>query len=334
MKKIVYLSLLAILTFSCGEKNRFSDIDLSNSPVQPVTIKRFDVDFFAVDTNNIAGSLTQLREKYKNFTDIYLTQIIGNHFANENEVTYEFLTHPVYREFYSDVESSFTDLTDVEKKLTKAFRYINYYFPAIALPQVYTHVSGFGDIIVVTDSILSISLDYYLGAGYSNYKFVDGIYSYMTQNMHREKISSDAIFWWLTTEFPDYINVPRLLDNIIYYGKIMYLTEVAFPDEKKELLMGYTKEQWDWVKANEAQMWNYILENKHLFSTETLVIAKYINPAPFTAFFPNDSPGRTGIWLGWQIVRSYMEKNKDITLPELMNNPDAQDILEKSGYQP
>jgi hypothetical protein len=334
MRKIAYFSLLALFIFSCGKKNRFSDIDLSNSPVQPVEIQRFDIDFFKTDTNNVARSLAGLREKYGNFTDLYLTGIIGNLFTNENEVTREFLTHPAYRKFYSDVETTFTDVTDLEKDLTTAFSYIKHYFPDIEIPQVYTHVSGFGDIIVVTDSILSISLDYYLGSDYQNYQYVDGIHSYMTQNMYRKKIPSDAIFWWLTTEFPDFIEVPQLLDNIIYYGKIMYLTEVAFPKEKKETLMGYTTKQWDWVKANEAQMWNYIMENKHLFSTETLVTAKYINPAPFTSFFPNDSPGRTGIWIGWQIIRSYMDKNKDVTLPELMNNHDAQNILEKSGYRP
>ena len=77
-----------------------------------------------------------------------------------------------------------------------------------------------------------------------------------------------------------------------------------------------------------------ILENKHLFSSESILTAKYINPAPFTAYFPAESPGRTGIWIGWQIVRSFMEKNPQVTLPELMNNPDAQGILERSGYAP
>jgi len=65
-----------------------------------------------------------------------------------------------------------------------------------------------------------------------------------------------------------------------------------------------------------------------------LLTAKYINPAPFTSYFPEESPGRTGIWLGWQIIRSYMDKNQDITLPQLMDNFDVQGILEKSGYRP
>ena len=153
-------------------------------------------------------------------------------------------------------------------------------------------------------------------------------------NYTREKLTSDAIFWWLTTEFPDKIEAVRLIDNMIYYGKIMYLTEVLLPQQNDQEIIGYTNEQYKWCKANEAKMWNYIMENRHLFSTEVLITAKYINPAPFTAFFPNDSPGRTGIWLGWQIVKSYMDKNNDLTLQDLMNNHNENKMLEKSEYLP
>jgi len=114
----------------------------------------------------------------------------------------------------------------------------------------------------------------------------------------------------------------------------MYLTAALLPDVSDTDLMGYTQEQWDWCETNEAQMWNYMLTNKHLFSTEALVIAKYINPAPFTAFFPDYSPGRTGIWIGWQIVKSFMKNNSDVSIQELMNIQNAQNILEASGYHP
>jgi len=334
MRLLSFFLVLLCFFSSCGKKNRFSDVDLSNSPVHQVQIQRFDKDFFAIDTNNVASSLAALREKYGNFVDLYTKQIIGNPITKEDDMVYQFLTHPAYREFYSDCQAKYTNVSDLEGGFTTAFKYAKHYFPHIIIPKVYTHVSGFGDIIVVDEELISVSLDYYLGEDYKNYEYVDGIYIYMIPNLRREKVVPDAVFWWLTTEFPDNIDTPRLLDNMIYYGKIMYLTEVFLPKEKEENLMGYTRQQWKWCKANEGKMWNYIIENKHLFSTDILLTAKYINPAPFTSFFPNESPGRTGKWIGWQIVRSYMDKNKDVTLSELMNNFNAQDILEKSGYRP
>jgi uncharacterized protein YjaZ len=40
------------------------------------------------------------------------------------------------------------------------------------------------------------------------------------------------------------------------------------------------------------------------------------------------------MWVGWQIVKSYMKSNKEVTLSDLMNEIDAQKILSKSKYRP
>ena len=46
----------------------------------------------------------------------------------------------------------------------------------------------------------------------------------------------------------------------------------------------------------------------------------------------NDSPGRIGVWIGWQIIKSYM-KNNDVTLQKLMDtSPEI--IYNKSKYKP
>jgi hypothetical protein len=41
-----------------------------------------------------------------------------------------------------------------------------------------------------------------------------------------------------------------------------------------------------------------------------------------------------GRWIGWQIVRSYMKKNKETSLSELFSFSDSQQILSESGYKP
>ena len=59
-----------------------------------------------------------------------------------------------------------------------------------------------------------------------------------------------------------------------------------------------------------------------------------MNEGPFTAEVTQDSPGRLGLWVGWQIVKSYMHHNQDITIHDLINEGDAQKILEQSFYKP
>ncbi len=334
MKQVIYLFLLTLSMISCG--NDSPSIDVSKSKLEDVKIQRFDIDFYNTDTNNVNANLNKLKDKYGNFVDLYLHRILGiQPMYSDSEMVRKFLTHPAYHEIYGDCEKEYKDVSDIEKQFTGAFKRINTLYPQLKLPKVYTHFSGFGEYIVVNENVLSISLEYYLGADYKKYKYIDGIYEYLYPNLRREKLTSDAIFWWLTTEFvyPE-TEIQELLRNMIYYGKIMYLTAALLPDVSDTDLMGYTQEQWDWCETNEAQMWNYMLTNKHLFSTEALVIAKYINPGPFTAFFPDYSPGRTGIWIGWQIVKSFMKNNSDVSIQELMNIQNAQNILEVSGYNP
>ena len=81
-------------------------------------------------------------------------------------------------------------------------------------------------------------------------------------------------------------------------------------------------------------MWHYMAEYKHLFNTDRLTVGKYCDPAPSTAFFPQDSPGRSGLFVGYNIVKAYLDANTNVTLQELMNNNDASEILEMSGYNP
>ena len=114
----------------------------------------------------------------------------------------------------------------------------------------------------------------------------------------------------------------------------MYLLSVFMPNEKSENIMGYQIEKWNWCKTNEKASWTAVIDQKDLFSTDMLLIRKYMDDAPFTSPISQKSPGRLGTWLGWQIVDSYMKKNKNLSLVDLMNETNSQKILEESGYRP
>jgi uncharacterized protein YjaZ len=78
-----------------------------------------------------------------------------------------------------------------------------------------------------------------------------------------------------------------------------------------------------------------LVEKRELYSTDWRVITKYTQPAPFTnGLSQEQSPGRIGVFIGWRIVSEYMQRNVQVTLHELMNETDAQKILQHSGYRP
>ena len=49
---------------------------------------------------------------------------------------------------------------------------------------------------------------------------------------------------------------------------------------------------------------------------------------------PTEAPGRTGDYIGWQIIRAYMKRYPETTLSDLIKMNDSQTILEKSKYKP
>ena len=76
------------------------------------------------------------------------------------------------------------------------------------------------------------------------------------------------------------------------------------------------------------------MENKLLFSIDPNLMNKYVNDGPTTNGFPKESPGNIGQFLGWQIIKSYMKNNTNVTLKQLMEQKDLIKIFNESKYKP
>ena len=139
---------------------------------------------------------------------------------------------------------------------------------------------------------------------------------------------------WVLTEFEYNDSIDNVVNNMIYHGKIQYLLNAIYPQMSDSLKFGFSGEQLRWCIQNEKQMWDYLIDQKLLFSTDYMLINKLINPAPFTAGFPRKSPGRASVWLGWKIVDAYMQRNDEVSLYDLMKDDDYQHILSESRYEP
>ena len=127
-----------------------------------------------------------------------------------------------------------------------------------------------------------------------------------------------------------------LLDEMIYYGKVLYFNDLMIPFKSESERIGYTDEELKWAQANESYIWRYFVERELLYSTDSKLPNRFINPAPFTKFYleeiDSESPGRLGQYMGWQIVRAYMENN-DVTLKELLVNS-SEAIFNNSKFKP
>jgi uncharacterized protein YjaZ len=115
----------------------------------------------------------------------------------------------------------------------------------------------------------------------------------------------------------------------------LYLKDVLLPETSDAEKIGYTQEQITWCQENESYMWRYFMQEQLLYSTDSKLSTRFINTAPFSKFYleiDNESPGRVGTWIGWQIVRSFMNNN-DVNLQQLLQM-DPIEIFQNSKYKP
>jgi len=321
------------LLMACSDRVPAPDISGIEAGIE---IMRFDADLFELDIDSIPEQIADLEDRYGDFFDIYFNLIIR--IGNPASPAFpghlrRFLTDfDIYR-VKTGVDEVFPDLAWLEEDLERAFRYFMYYFPGYRVPDIYTYISGFNQSVVTSEGIIGIGLDKYLGTGHVFYSQLQ-LPVYQRQIMHPGKVVSDCMMAWAMMEFEFDDSEDNLLSHIIHHGKMLYFLDAVLPGQHDTLKTGFTEQQLQWCRRNENLMWTYLVENKLLFSADVRTISRFVNPAPFTREFTSESPGRAALWLGWQIVSSYMNRNRNVTLKELMEDTDYQRILNQARYRP
>jgi len=330
--KIFFITITTIFLISC---NTDSNPDISTTKIQQQFF-RFDKELYHFSTDTTNSAVISFAKKYHKFLEMYCYQIIGI----GSPYSVDFLDHLktfkedyVVSQVYDKVEKNFADMSSIKKDFNTAFRYYHYYFPDKQIPNIYTFVSGFNTAIVTDDSILGIGLDFYLGKNCKYYQQL-ALPQYIIRKMEPEMMLPDAMKAWLSMIFEPADTSENMLNSMIYQGKIQYAMNTILPDINDTLKFGFSKQKLEWCKDNENRMWTYFVEHKLLFNKEHLLIKKFIDEGPFTPPFGQQSPPRTGTWLGYRIVSQYMANNPDVTLSQLMSEKDYQKILTLSTYNP
>jgi len=333
-KQFLLLGILVTILLAC--KRNPLKVDISDIK-DTIEIVHFNEGLFAIGTKDTLTEITDLSNAYPDFFDLFTYRIIRiGGIADEDfpELIMQFVTDTMILNVKRLVDEEFSEFEKIEKELNQAFKYHKFHFPKKDLPTVYTYISGFNQSVVTAENIIGISLDKYLGRDCRYYRQLSTTPQYKVKNMHKDKLVSDVVYAWGMTEYDENNTATNLMGNIIHYGKLMYFADALLPETHDSLKIGYTTKQLEFCQKNEAQMWSYLVERKMLFSNKRMDIVRYINDAPSTSGFPLESPGRAGVWLGWQIIRQYMRKHPKITLAELMENNNYQQILNDSEYFP
>jgi gliding motility-associated lipoprotein GldB len=309
--------ILLILIVGCVQTNSLEK-EIEGIPI--------DMEIIRFDTIFGQASEMDLEDLKKSYPYLFPKQYHDSIWIKKMKDTIQQqLNEEVFKAFPSNVE--------LEDNLLPLFQHIEYYFSSFDTPLVITLTSDvdYRNKVVLSEDLLMISLDTYLG---SEHRFYIGIAKYISQNMEKSQIVQD-----IASKYADqYIlkNLDRtFLTSMVYYGKQLYLKDLWLPNSSDNQKLGYTEDEFNWILENESEIWRYFIENEVLYSTDPKLLNRFIYPAPFSKFYleiDNDSPGSIGKYIGWQIVRSFMDRNP-VSIKQLMIM-ESDEIFKKSRYKP
>jgi hypothetical protein len=331
---LVLLTLIVPLS-NCTLNKNTKNVDVSGIHVD-VNIKRLEKDLFILNPDSLNTAIPVLLKKYPDFLPFYLGRIMTfGDLQKQPELTldkfHQFLKDTTTHYLFDTTIKTYPDLTFLKSGLEGAFKHYKYYYPDKKIPEVITFISyfGYGNITYDT-TVLGIGLDMYLG---KNFNYPDLIPEFLRQSFSKEYILANSMKVLAAMDYNFEPNDNKLLSAMINNGKQLYFTDLMLPETPDYLKMDYRKQDIEWCKKNEPEIWKFFVDKNLLYSTDANDNAQYVNPGPQTSGMPQDAPGNTGTWMGWQIVRQYMQKYPETTMDQLMKL-DAPQILALSQYKP
>lgn len=334
MKKLSFAAVLVLMSlFGCEKKDKEEQCafvpDTKHITVD-LRIERLEDSVASINTK------TQLVNFLKHHP------VLRDHFFRRagypgdsifiNEL-YHRLTNPAIDTLLMETNRVFGDLSDLKKEFSQAFANLQYYYPNFHPPKIQTILSGLETDLLVSDTLIVIGLDYYLGRGA---KYRPNTYEYMLRRYKKDFIVPSVLLLYgidpgfNKTEISD----KTVLADMIAYGKAYYFARHMLPCVPDSVFIGYTSEEINGARQNEGLIYVRLIENEVLYSTSHQIKQHYLDERPKTLEVGETCPGRIATWIGWEIVNSYADHHPDKKLPQVMAESQANAFFKDSKYRP
>ncbi len=324
------------------KKNRW-EVDTSKVSLE-IKLNRFENQLLALTDQNYAQGLKGLRSRYPDIIEAYTQYIFqlapGDTQKADQVFRHYFIQKPYMDSLKRDVDGVFSPkvIDSVESELTSSFKRIHYFLPRDTIPRFSTVLTGFGYQTFTFNHELCIGLDLFLGRNYRFYRAQNVEYAeYQIRRIEKPYLLPQVLKSYFGSKYDQSELTDRsLLSAMIYAGKQLYFCDVMAPNLADTLKTEYTTAQLKWCGEYEADIFKHFAGKNIFYSTDQGNRITYLSDGPFTNAdgLPNTSAPRLGEWIGWQIVKSYMDKNPDVSLEQLFREKDAQMLFKKSRYKP
>jgi len=336
MKKTVIAFLLIAGLYSCGHKEKTPDV--SHIKIS-LPVARFEQDFFNIDVTNVKTALDSLNKKHPGFIGDYLNIVMG-YDDSDSALKYipYFIKDSLYRGLYNETQKNFADFTPIRQQISEGLKYVKHYFPKYEAPTgIITFIGPVDGIAtgISGDHRFAIGLQGYMGKDYPAYhtSYIANIYpAYKSRKFEPAYIPVNCMLSVIDDLYPARLSGKPLVEQMIEAGKRLYLLDKFLPETPDSVKTGYTQAQLDGAIKNESNIWGYFVTNNLLYNTDPTIIRDYMNEGPNTPPLGPASPGFIGQFVGWQIVKKWMDR-KEKSLEELLKTP-ARQILDEAKYKP
>lgn len=314
------VSVFAML-LSCGNDSHpdVNDIELN------VELVRFDKELMAVKNKEELQGLLKKNEfyckaLYRAFPDdtafvshlFYLTQ------------------HPETKNLYSESAAFFGDMEDLKKEFESAFKHIKHYYPNYKAPKIVTTFTGLENDLFVSDTVIIIALEAFVGP---KAKYRPQQPDYILARYQKPYIVPTVMKFLSTSFIKTNSKDPSLLADIVFFGKSFEFTKSMMPYTADSLIIGYPDSTMKKTWFAQDLIWAHFIDKKVLYEQSPRIKEVYIGERPNVTEIGPQCPGRIGQWLGFRIIQKYRTENPSLTLQQVLENDNAQDIFEKSKYR-
>ena len=318
-RKSIY-AILFLASFFYGCKSNPLDIELDNSDVS--------IEYINADQQLNNQSLEEIKKNAKTLEarlgDLFVYELSQNIRHNFDDSSYRAIYNFYNSEYISDLEKEkvklYPELPSHEKEMNKAFKYLRHHFGDSLLPESIFYLNKLFSQVSCSESNIAVGLENYISPNSTVIESLPSseLHSWQRDRMDIDYLERDVLLSWIQVKLFNEID-GKLAEHIIQAGKILYVLNAAFPKQEEAYILRYTDEQFDWAKKNEAAVWNYLVEQQMLFKIDMRSRTNFLNEGPKTVGLSDDAPDRMGQFLGYRIVKGYMNKNKALSLSELLD---------------
>ncbi len=326
----LFVGIMIILSTGCDREK--DDVCVFIPPVkEKVSLEFVSLSDSVVNINTKVELVSFLR-RYPVIRDYFLRRSMYPNDSVFMDELFKRFTNNYLDTLRADVKRVFGDEQRLKQQFEEAFSNMRYYYPDTPLPRIQTIITGLDNDMLVSDSLIIVSLDYFLGPGA---KYRPNMYEYLLRQYVKENIVPSTMLLYGMNRFSyNDLADDRAIADMMAFGKSYYFAKHMLPCVPDSIFIWYTGDEIKGARENQDMIWNRLIEDQVLYSTNHMVKQRFLGERPFTIEVGEKCPGRIAQWVGWEIVKSYMKSHPETSLQQLMEMSDADKLFKESRYKP